>query len=944
MSKRKTSNFIFWKVFLLFCFLSWGCICFSDELPRYDIRALADTKNHKILASQKVTFTNNSDNPINEVYFHIYPHRRYTLKEKRFIYRYAGYFKVNLFPEGFQGGDLKINSIKSSGQPLSYIIEGDDQTILKVNLDDLLKPGQSRDIEIDFSLDIPHAWNRLGWHRDIITLTRWYPILSVLDKSGWHNYPFYIYHQPFFSDAAYYRLRLTLPQAEIVACGAGLKTETLNPDGTKTLVLENEAPMRDLALAISQSFKVYSLDQAKFRLKVYYLEGDLKSAKDLAGYAAGAMKFYSSYCGEYPYKEFTISPSFLGFGGDQSSGMIFIDVRMFRLPGFAQRYSDFLISHETGHQWFYNIVGSDEYKEMFLDEGINSYWLLRYLEDKYGYNAQVLVLPNFLRGLVPNFSFRDSAASRYIFLAKNGYDRPVIGELSSFKEPSSIFALAYGKGSAILSMLEAQTGKDVLERIVGSYTREFRFKNASLDDFVRVCREESGKDWDDFFSQWLKTDRKCDFAVSSVRPGKVVLNNRGNLQMDVVTRIKFKDNTEIIDRWTGKEKIHEINFPQDKQVAEVSVDPDRAIVLDLDRTNNHWPRNLGVKPIPFYLFPWEIPLFQDRDVYNVVIGTAIAGSSLGVAASAQQPYDNILRISSAYDFNGKAIDSKLGYELNHLFNRHNSLGFEISDYESGKDKNDFSSGKIYWRRELWPVSYGTFDINDHVTVYLLKSRSLDSVLSLNGQESITNLKYRKKDETIVGVTGSLTRCGPSFDPDYGWKFMPTQEVAGHFFGGNQAFWRTSAELENYYLLFPRYQQKLAGRFKAGIGGSADKNLFQLGGWEGLRGYSLKTIDGSRMIMASLEYRFPIYDDLRIYFIDNIFCLNKIQGVFFGDVGRAWYSDFGEKDFKKDVGLGLRFHLGVLGILEKIVLRLDFAQAVNEPKEEPHIWFGINQAF
>lgn len=917
---------------------------FADELPRYDIAVSLDAKNHRLTGRQKVVFTNNSDKPVSELYFHIYPHRKYTQKEISFMYQYSGYFKVNLFPEGFQGGDLRINSAQSLGKPLTYIIEGDDQTILKVKLDCELNPGGLCEIELDFTLDIPHCWNRLGWHKDIITLTRWYPILSVLDRSGWHNYPFYIYHQPFFSDAAYYKLTLTLPQEQKLACGASVKSEILNPDGSKTLVLENEAPMRDLGLAISPSFRVYSQELDKSRINVFYLEGDLKSARQSAAYAAQAMKFYGARFGDYPYKEFTIAASYLGFGGDQSSGMIFIDTRMFRLPAFLYRYFDFMISHETGHQWFYNIVGSDEYKEMFLDEGINSYWLLRHLEDKYGYNAKVMVLPKTLAWLVPNFSFRDSTASRYIYLAKNGYDRPVIGELSSFKEPSSIFALAYGKGSAVLSMLESGVGKEAFERIMARYSRDFRFKNSSLKDFIRICNEESKQELDEFFRQWLMTNKVCDFSVKSVQPGRVVLENKGDLEMPVKTLIALKDGSEILDQWTGKGRYREINLPAGSSVKEISLDPDKVIDLDLDRTNNHWPRGLKSKLVPVYFFPWEIPQLQDRDAYNVVAGPALGGSSLGAAASVQKPYDQIVRLSTVYDFDAKARESKLGYELSHVFGRHNSLGFEVFDFDSSREKNDLSGGKVYWRRELWPAAYGIFDVNDHVTFYLIKDRKLDSTATLNGQESITNLKYSQKNEAITGITGSISRCGPSFDPDYGWKFMPTQEVAGHFIGGEQFFWRSSAELENYYLLLPRYQHKLASRIKAGTGGSADKNLFQLGGWEGLRGYGSKTIDGSRMIMASLEYRFPLKDDARLYFLDNIFCLNKVQGVVFFDAGKAWYSDFSEQDFKKDAGIGLRIHLGTIGILERLVLRVDVARAINAPKEDAHIWFGVNQSF
>ncbi len=317
---------------------------------------------------------------------------------------------------------------------------------------------------------------------------------------------------------------------------------------------------------------------------------------------------------------------------------------------------------------------------------------------------------------------------------------------------------------------------------------------------------------------------------------------------------------------------------------------------------------------------------------------------MGLASSLAKPYDNILRLSSSYDFNDQAVESTLGYEFSHLFNKQNSLGFEIFNFESHKEKQDASGGKIYFRRELWPASYGLFDLNDHITFYLVRDQKLERTSGLTGTEDMRNLYYRKKDEAIFGITGSLGRYGPYADPDYGWKFMPTQEFAGHFLGGNETFWRSSLELENYRLILPKKQHKIASRIKFGWGESSDKKLFQLGGPDGLRGYSRKTIEGAHMLLAGIEYRFPIASDAKLYFLDNIFCLNKIQAAGFFDVGKAWYADFSDSDFKKDVGIGLRFHFDLLGFVEKLVLRIDIAWAVNEPKENPHIWFGLNQSF
>ncbi|HOU37186.1 MAG TPA: hypothetical protein PK562_07965, partial [Candidatus Omnitrophota bacterium] len=185
--------------------LCYSCGAFAQP-PRYDIKAALDPARRSLEATQSVTFTNNSSKPVENLYFHIYPHRRYTRAEARMMSRYAGYFKVDPFPAGFQSGDLSIRDIRCGGARLSYIIEGADETILNVTLPSSLEPGGSVTIEMSYSVVIPHSYGRFGWHRNVITLTRWYPILCVLDDAGWHKYPFYVYHQPFFSDAAYYSL------------------------------------------------------------------------------------------------------------------------------------------------------------------------------------------------------------------------------------------------------------------------------------------------------------------------------------------------------------------------------------------------------------------------------------------------------------------------------------------------------------------------------------------------------------------------------------------------------------------------------------------------------------------------------------------------------------------------------------------------------------------
>ncbi len=921
-----------------FYFASGGAYAYQN--PKYEIEARIDVLKHAVSAKQKVSFTNNSDKPVDGLYFHIYPHRKYIQKERDFILRYAAYFKVNPFPEGFQSGDFILNSVSIQGRGLKHSIEAEDQTILRIDLEGPLGPGESIEIDLDYQVVIPHSYGRFGWHKNIISLLRWYPMLSVLDSQGWHNYPFYPYHQPYFSEAADYSVNLTIPQDQVVIHSGLLKTESQNSDGTKTISLESEQPLRDFGLSLSEEYKLICEQVEGVKINSYYLGGDEFYARKAIESAKDLMAFYAKEFTPYPYSEFNIAPVYLGYGGTQSSNLILIDSRAYRLPKFLGRYFDFLIAHETGHQWFYNLVGSDEYKEMVIDEGMNSYWTLRYLEDKYGEDAGVMVLPKALQWFIPNFSFLRAQTDRYGFAAKNGLDSPAVSELSSFKEPSSIFSITYGKGSKIWDMLKYVMGEDKFKRFGQRYFQEYKFRNISLSEIQRLAEEEAQDDLGWFFKQWFETTKKCDYAVKDVRADKVIIENRGEIVMPLDIEVELAGGEKLNYKWDGAGKEKEIII-EAKKIESVRLDPQKKI-LDLDRVNNNWRREVDIKPVPLYYPIYEIPVFLKDDAYSLVFGPQIGGSELGIKSSLQKPQDNILYLSNTYNFGEERFKNILGFEQRHLGGKLLKWGIEAFDYNDVSGQDDQEGFKLYLRKELWPVSYGLQDENDHVSLYLLKNRDFKGAISSGGLEDIRNLYYRKEDESIVGVNLKLGRYGPYPDMTTGWKFISTLESAGHFLGGDDYFWRISPELNRYFNLSPK--ENIAARLKLGLGYPADKGLFQLGGEKGLRGFAYKTINGSQAAMLNLEYRRDLIDNLDVRFLDNLISLDKIQGVGFFDIGKSWFGSFNDRGFKKDAGLGLRLHFNLGAFLEEFILRLDAAQPLNQPKAKRRYWAGLSHMF
>ena len=941
-----------------------------EFFPRYKIDAVVDVVQKTIGAQEKVIFTNPTQKPLKEIFFHIYANRRYTEEEKKFIFRYGSYFKVNPFPEGFQSGKLDIRSVQIGQEVLFFSIEGEDRTLLRVPLSKELQPGESVELKIDFTVHIPHAYGRFGFHENIFALSRWYPILSVVNDYGWDKAPFYPFHRPFFSEAAYYSVKLQVPPKYVVIHSGNLKSvenslqnissrhseeqsdeeshreEILrfaqNDGKTKTLQIETANPIREFTFAMSPDYKILVGEFNGVRIKSFYLPGDEFHAKAALQDVLDLMKFYGDRFGPYPDKEFSVAPVYLGYGGEQMSNMIFIDTRVYQLPKILMHYFDFLIAHETGHQWFYNLVGVDEFQHMWMEEGVNCFFQQEYLTNKYGVNASPIELPRSLSWLLPEFTFHQARDVRYKMIARTNLDHPISGKLSSFHEPSSIFSLTYGKGSAVVGMLRDVIGQEAFARVYRRIFVEFRFKNISQDDFIRIAEEESGKDLKWFFNEWLQTSKVCNYALSRVHKNKITVTRRGQITMPVEVQIKYRDQSEETVQWDGQENGKEIEVKPFQKIQQVTVDS-RKELLDIDRVNNSWPRKLYIKPVPLYIGLYDIPVFLPDDSYNLVFGPELANSGLGVKASLQKPYDWNFYTATDYEFGEGLQKSRVGYQLNNVFHSQTTTGFELfntTDYDGGEE--DLAGGKVYIRKELWPAPYGLGDINDHVTFYLLRDRSLSGNLFFGGLEDSRNTSYLRKDEAIVGGVLHFGRFGPYPDPVTGYKVDTLVESSGHFLGATQYFNRLSTDASFYRPV--TLQSKLALRLKYGAGFPDDKNLFELGGMDGLRGFDRKTVRGAHAGLGSVEYRFPLLNKLDISVADHLLGMDSMSGVAFFDAGQAWFSDFEDTQLRKDAGVGLRFIVNAGSFLEKILVRFDAAQAIGEPKQGTHFWFGVNHAF
>ncbi|MFH1692006.1 MAG: M1 family aminopeptidase [Candidatus Omnitrophota bacterium] len=942
MKNHKIQLIIFLVIFMLLPFLSRPALLFAFEDIQYTIDAYFDQDQKTVEAKQVLTFKNNTGVCLDEIYLRVYPNHHYSRKEIDDLYRYASYFKVDPYPDGFDPGVFTIASLsRYGGESLAYVFEGEDQTVMKVILDRPLLEGESFSLEIHFKIRVPHRVGRYGWHNDTFALNRWYPLLSVYDKNGWHNDADYLLHMPYMSESAIYEITLDVPQEYVVASGAVAMEEPRDQGNRNILHYRNQYPLREFSLAMSKDYHVLSQEWNGVMVHSYYLKKDEAAGRKALGFAIDMMRYYTKQFGEYPYRQFSIAPVYLGCGGTQNAGLIFVDRRAYRMPGFLDRYFDFLIAHETGHQWWYNVVGNDKYRQLWLDEGINSYWTTCYLQDKYGQDARLINMPYWAEKIVPNPTFARLRTYQYLYFSKKGLNQPILSDLPSFYEPSLIFTVAYGKGSAVMDMLGHYLGQDKLLAIMKTYYQRYKFANADINGFIKIAEEVSGKNLEWYADEWLYSDALCDYALK--RKGQeLILEKRGGIVMPVDVELVYEDGSEEHLVSDGFEKEEVIPLAANKKLRSACADPKRKI-LDAERINNSVPRKLDIRFVPIYHPLYDIPLFLKDDAYSWITGPSFSKFGIGIKSSFQKYDDYEIYAASHYDNNSECINSVFGFKRENFLGKFMSWGFEFFDRNAlTEEENDLRTYKVFVRAEF-DLGYSLFENHSHATVYLAHNQSMGRAPFLGSSEQVDGFHYRQNQETIVGTTCFLSNAGAFPDPSAGYQFLATAEVGGHMMGGHDSFVRASAEIDKYLEL--KHGHKLAFRFRGAGGYPKDKYLFYLGSDTDLRGYNYKDIKGSSALLGSIEYRFPLTPDLDKRFFCNVFSLSKVQGVFFFDAGSAWYNRFNENGVKKDAGFGLRIYFDVAGAAERLALRIDTAYPFDTDKKEgPRVWVGINQAF
>ena len=591
----------------------------------YTIRASLDPANRRLTGSEVITYTNHSPDALDVLWLQV--------EQNRYRRDARGAFGSDDFPTEFTDGEhIEAVQLEGPGGKLKDLGWHVSDTRMQVVLPAPLKPrGGKLKLHIRWSYTVP---GEFGGRTDvtatrngsILEMAQWYPRLCVYDDlRGWDTQPYL--NSEFYLEYGDFDYAVTVPW-DMLVVGTG---ELLNPaqvytatelkrlakarasDATVMIRSADEVTdpasrpkrsgtltwhfrmrnSRDVAFGAS---KAYVLDAARINLpagktalamSAYPAESGGEHAWGRATeYLKSATEYFSKQWTPYPYP---VAVNEAGAaGGMEYPGITFDEWD----PKIAHDgILHLIIAHEVGHTWFPMVVGSNERRDAWIDEGFNTfidvYEMDAFNHGEYAPKRDPEYAPD------PDSPPADQIAK---VIADPDAPPPMTDAdqiLEKYRHPISYFKSAFG----LVLLREQILGPDIFDPAFRRFIAAWAYKHPSPSDFFRFMDSEAGEDLSWFWRGWYRHNWSVDLAVTGVKPVKgdwkdgaeVTVACLGKLPLPATLEVVYTDGSKQEIRVPVETWLQHTSFTLvvsgDKAVTSATLDPQHALP-DADRSND----------------------------------------------------------------------------------------------------------------------------------------------------------------------------------------------------------------------------------------------------------------------------------------------------------------------------------------------------------------------
>jgi hypothetical protein len=619
------------KIFLLtiYLFINFHFLAqnsYWQQEIKYDIEVDFDHEIHQFNLSQEITYTNNSPDDLNKVFFHLYYNafqpgsmmdvRSRIIKDPD---SRVGDRIHRLKPSeiGFQ----KIISLKNEkGYDLKFNEQG---TILEVFLEKPLRPGKKIKLSMLCHSQVPVQIRRTGrYNKENVaySMTQWYPKMCEYDHEGWHSNPYI--GREFHGVWGEFNVTINIDSSFNLG-GTGIiqnpnevgfgyeneKFRTKKYFNNKLKWKFNAKNVHDFAWA-ADPFFIHEKTKLSNGTVLHFLHKDdslNENWKLLQPYAVKCFEFMNKNYGVYPYKQYSIIQ-----GGD--GGMEYPMCTLITAEGSFRGLVSVTV-HESIHSWFQGLLGTNESKYEWMDEGFCTYAQYEVLNYLYGKKQ--------LNPLARQYK-------SYNRLANSNFQEPLTTH-ADFYNLNYVYGVnAYNKGSIFLNQLGYVIGAQNLKSGMKKYFDQWKFKHPTPVDFKKIMEQESSLELDWYFEQFITTINKIDYSIYSVESNegktKIIIEKIGRIPMPLdisITNIDstvswfniplrimrgvkgvdmIGDNVAIKSDWPWVYNFYEFEVDVPKEeILKIEIDASTRLA-DVFRENNIWMKDSLIKKTPEIIY------------------------------------------------------------------------------------------------------------------------------------------------------------------------------------------------------------------------------------------------------------------------------------------------------------------------------------------------------
>jgi hypothetical protein len=579
----------------------------SPRNASYTITAQLDPVTRTITGSEQVTWKNITSKPAADLQFHLYWNAWKNTKSTFMRERALGSSTEDRSRRPDEWGRIDVMGIRIGARNLASSIRfiapddgnADDETVMSVPLDQAIEPGQAVTVDVAWTAHVPRTFDRTGAIGNFFFIAQWFPKLGVLQEEGWNCHQFHAGTE-FFSDYGVYDVSLTVPDGWPLGATGVERSLTSNASARTATHRYYQEDVHDFAWTTSPDYLVRTarfehptLPPVEMRLLLQPEHAD-QAERHFDG-TRTTLKYYGEWFGAYPYGHITIvDPAYQSGAGGMEYPTLFTAGTRWLAPAHVTT-PEGVVVHEAGHQFWYGIVGNNEFEDAWMDEGFNTFSTARAIAQAYSPNYLAL---RYFGGFVP-WVFKDIVISRETDGNRlPGYRRDAKSDAESTPSyryfPTTGGSITYNKTALWLNTMERWLGWPTLQRVMAAHFAKWQFKHPKPDDFFETASAVAGRDLHGFFDQVYRSSNVFDYGVQDLKTARaaddyrttVVVRRYGEAIFPVDVVVTFRNGERITEHWDGRDRWKLYTYERPAAARSAQVDPSRTLLLDVDYTNN----------------------------------------------------------------------------------------------------------------------------------------------------------------------------------------------------------------------------------------------------------------------------------------------------------------------------------------------------------------------